>query len=93
MKIWPEGGKPQLLSRRGRIIFISAITIWLCYEAYVLFAAATDYCETHGGLGCAIASLISSVVPVSRNVALADFYLTLCLACWAYEFMVLKYKT
>jgi hypothetical protein len=93
MKIWPENWKPQLLSRRGRVIFTSALTIWLCYEAYVLFTTATDICETRGRLGCAVASLISSVLPVSRNVALADFYLALCLAGWTYEFMVLKYKT
>ena len=90
MKMWPDGLKPRPFSRRGRILLGAALSAWLCYEAYVLFTMTTDVCAIETRLGCAIASLLSAVLPVSRNVALADFYVVLCLGGWAYEFLVLK---
>jgi hypothetical protein len=90
MKMWPDGWKPRLLPRRGRILVGAALSAWLCYEAYVLFNATTDICAISRHLGCSVALLVSAVLPISRNVALADFYIVLCLGGWAYEFLVLK---
>jgi hypothetical protein len=90
MKMWPEGLKPRPFSRRGRVLLGAALSVWLCYEAYVLFTATTDICAIETRWGCAIASLLTAVLPMSRNVLLADLYLALCLGGWAYEFLVLK---
>jgi hypothetical protein len=92
MKVWPDNWKPKVLSRRGRVLLGAALTIWLCFEAYILFTTDTDVCATERSLACRIASFLAAVLPVSRNVALADFYLALCLAGWTYELVVLKDK-
>ena len=86
MKAWPDDWTYRL-SRRGRIVLGLALTAWLGYEAYSLLTSGVDACSG-GGIGCGVASALSTVFGISRNVALADFYITLALGGWVWEFTV-----
>jgi hypothetical protein len=88
----PDSLKPKPLSRGWRIVLLVAVTLAGGHEAYLLFAATTEACALDPSLGCPIATMLSVMFRISRNMALADLYIVLCLLAWLWEFTVGNYK-
>jgi hypothetical protein len=95
MKLWrgqPDNWKPVPLPRKWRIAGLVTITIWCSYNAYHALSATLDVCSYSSIFSCRLASFFASLLPISRNTALADVYIALGLVAWVYEITVLKNK-
>jgi hypothetical protein len=95
MKLWrgqPDNWKPEPLPRKWRIAGEIALTCWCGYEAYLALSSTIDICSTSRIFSCRLASLFERLLPISRNTALADVYITLGLIGWVYELTVLRNK-